>query len=77
MRADLVRFAVDRNTFKHGRFTPGTHIPVRPVEELADARPDYVLILPWNLRKEITAQLQYVREWAARLVVPLPRLKVF
>ena len=58
-------------------FTPGTHIPVRPVEALAEARPDYVLILPWNLRDEITAQLEYVREWGARLVVPLPRLEVF
>jgi SAM-dependent methyltransferase len=77
VRADLLRFAVDRNPFKHGRFTPGTHIPVRPVEDLASARPDYVLILPWNLRAEITAQLEYVREWGARLVVPLPRLEVF
>jgi SAM-dependent methyltransferase len=76
VRADLVSFAVDRNTFKHGRFTPGTHIPVRPVETLAQARPDYVLILPWNLRQEITAQLEYVRDWGARLVVPLPRLEV-
>jgi hypothetical protein len=77
VRADLIQFAVDRNPFKHGRFTPGTHIPVRPVEELASARPDYVLILPWNLRAEITAQLEYVREWGGRLVVPLPRLEVF
>jgi C-methyltransferase C-terminal domain len=77
VRADLLRFAVDRNPFKHGRFTPGTHIPVRPVDDLSAARPDYVLILPWNLRKEITAQLEYVREWGARLVVPLPRLEVF
>jgi hypothetical protein len=77
IRSDLIRFAVDRNTFKHGRFLPGTHIPVRPVEELVEARPDYVVILPWNLRTEITAQLQYVREWGARLVVPLPHLEVF
>ena len=77
VRADLVTFAVDRNPFKHGRFTPGTHIPVRPVEALAEARPDFVLILPWNLRREITDQLRYVREWGARLVVPLPHLEVF
>jgi hypothetical protein len=77
VRADLVMFAVDRNPFKHGRFTPGTHIPVRPVEALAEARPDFVLILPWNLRREITDQLRYVREWGARLVVPLPHLEVF
>jgi len=77
VRADLVTFAVDRNPFKHGRFTPGTHIPVRPVEALAEARPDFVLILPWNLRREITEQLRYVRDWGARLVVPLPHLEVF
>jgi hypothetical protein len=77
VRSDLVRFAVDRNPFKHGRFTPGTHIPVTSIEELAQARPDYILILPWNLRKEITAQLAYARDWAARFVVPLPQLEVF
>lgn len=77
IRSDLVSFAVDRNPFKHGKFLPGTHIPIRPVEELADARPDYVLIMPWNLREEISAQLAGVREWGGRLVVALPHLEVF
>ena len=77
IRADLVEFAVDRNPYKHGRFLPGTHIPIHPVEALADARPDYVLIMPWNLRREISEQLAYVREWSAELVVALPRLEVF
>ncbi len=67
----------DRNPFKHGRFLPGTHIPVHPVDEIAARRPDYVLILPWNLWEEIAAQLAYVREWGGRLVVPLPALEVF
>jgi hypothetical protein len=77
IRSDLVQFAVDRNPYKHGRFLPGTHIPIHAPEALADARPDYVLIMPWNLRREITQQLAYVREWGAQLVVALPRLEVF
>jgi hypothetical protein len=77
IRSDLVDFAVDRNPYKHGRFLPGTHIPIHPVEALAEAEPDYVLIMPWNLRREIADQLAYVREWGARLVVALPHLEVF
>jgi hypothetical protein len=77
IRSDLLAFTVDRNPFKHGKYLPGTHIPIHPVERLADERPDYVLILPWNLREEISAQLDYVREWGAQLVVPLPELEVF
>jgi hypothetical protein len=77
IRADLVEFAVDRNPFKHGRFLPGTHIPIHPVEAMAEARPDYILIMPWNLRREISEQLTYAGEWGARLVVALPALEVF
>jgi hypothetical protein len=77
VRADLISFAVDRNPFKHGMFLPGTHIPILPPERLAEARPDYVLIMPWNLRDEITHQLHYVRAWGAQLVVALPRLEIF
>jgi SAM-dependent methyltransferase len=76
IRSDLLAFTVDRNPFKHGRFLPGTHIPIFDVDEIAARRPDYVVILPWNLRAEISAQLAYVREWGGRLVVPLPRLEV-
>jgi hypothetical protein len=77
VRADLIQFAVDRNPFKHGRFLPGTHIPIHEPERLAEARPDYVVIMPWNLRTEIASQLSYVREWGGRLVVALPKLEVF
>jgi len=76
IRSDLIRFSVDRNPYKHGRFLPGTHIPIHPVEALADARPDYVVIMPWNLRKEIAAQLAYVADWGGKLVVALPHLEV-
>ncbi len=77
IRSDLVEFSVDRNPHKHGKFLPGTHIPIHPVEALAEARPDYVLVMPWNLRKEISAQLEYVREWGGKLVVALPELEIF
>lgn len=77
IRSDLISFAVDRNPIKHGRFLPGTHIPIHPVERLAEARPDYVVIMPWNLRTEIAAQLSYVRDWGGQLVVALPKLEIF
>jgi hypothetical protein len=77
VRADLLSFTVDRNPFKHGKFLPGTHIPIHPVEKIAQEKPDYVVILPWNLREEISAQLEYVREWGGHLVVPLPSLDIF
>jgi ABC-type Fe3+-hydroxamate transport system substrate-binding protein len=77
IRSDFVDFAVDRNPYKHGKFTPGTHIPIRSVEALAEARPDYILILPWNLRREIAAQLEYARGWGAKFAVPIPRLEIW
>jgi hypothetical protein len=77
IRSDLMEFTVDRNPHKHGLFLPGTHIPIYPVERLAQERPDYVVIMPWNLRDEITAQLGYVRDWGGRFVVSLPKLEIF
>jgi SAM-dependent methyltransferase len=77
VRTDQVEFAVDRNPFKHGMFLPGTHIPIHPVERLDEERPDYVVIMPWNLRDEITDQLAHIREWDGRFVVALPSLEVF
>jgi hypothetical protein len=76
IRTDLLDYTVDRNPYKHGRFTPGTHIPIHPPSRLAETRPDYILILPWNLSDEIMAQLAYAREWGARFVVPIPEVTV-
>ncbi|WP_460713879.1 methyltransferase domain-containing protein [Nocardioides dilutus] len=76
IRADLLAYTVDRNPYKQGMFLPGTHIPIHAPEKLAETRPDYILVLPWNLREEISVQLEHTREWGARLVVPLPRLEV-
>jgi hypothetical protein len=57
-------------------YLPGTHIPIFAPERLAETRPDYILILPWNLRAEIVHQLGYAREWGAKFVVPIPQLEV-
>ncbi|HET6500489.1 MAG TPA: class I SAM-dependent methyltransferase [Amycolatopsis sp.] len=76
IRTDLLAYTVDRNPYKHGRFTPGARIPVLPPERIAQDRPDYVLVLPWNLRAELTRQLSYVEQWGGRLVFPIPHLEV-
>jgi C-methyltransferase C-terminal domain/Putative zinc binding domain/Methyltransferase domain len=76
IRTDLVDYTVDRNPYKQGAYTPGTRIPIHPVERIAETRPDYVLVLPWNLLDEIAAQLEYVRKWGGRLIVPIPRATV-
>ncbi|MGW5312974.1 methyltransferase domain-containing protein [Nocardia thailandica] len=76
IRPDLLAYTVDRNPYKHGRYTPGTRIPIAPVEFLAEDRPDVVVLLPWNLEAELVAQLAYVSEWGARLVIPLPTVRV-
>jgi hypothetical protein len=73
---DLVAFTVDRSPAKQGTLLPGSRIPVHAPDALFEARPDWVLILPWNLRDEITAQLAGIREWGGRFVVPIPRLTV-
>jgi hypothetical protein len=77
IRMDLVEYTVDRNPYKHGRFTPGTHIPIHSPERLAATQPDYIWILPWNLRSEIEDQLADARRWGARFLVAIPRLEVF
>lgn len=76
IREDFIDYAVDRNPYKHGKYLPGTHIPVFAPEMLSQTRPDYVLILPWNLKEEIASQLAYARQWGAKFVVPIPRLTI-
>jgi hypothetical protein len=76
IRSDLMAYTVDRSPHKQGWFLPGTHIPIHPPERIAADRPDYVVVLPWNLRTEISQQLSYVREWGGRLVFPIPNLEV-
>src|SRR3954463_9156333 len=76
IRPDLLAYTVDRNPYKHGRFTPGTRIPILPPEQIAADKPDYVLVLPWNLRAELVEQLSFVHEWGGRLVFPIPELSI-
>jgi SAM-dependent methyltransferase len=76
IRTDFLDYTVDRNPYKHGRFTPGTQIPIFPPERIAETRPDAILILPWNLAREIAEQLAYTKEWGASLIVPIPTATV-
>lgn len=77
IRTDFVDYTVDRNPYKHGRYLPGTHIPVLPPERIAETRPDYLLILPWNLKDEIMAQMAFIRDWGGKFVVPIPETTVY
>jgi len=73
---DLIEYTVDRSPYKQGRFLPGNHIPIYHPDRIAQTKPDYVVILPWNLENEIMQQLSYIREWGGRFVVPIPRVTV-
>ncbi len=74
--AKHIAFAVDASPHKQGRYTPGSHLEIRPPAAVAAARPDYLLILPWNLREEIMAKLAFIRAWGGRFVLPIPHLQV-
>jgi SAM-dependent methyltransferase len=76
IRADFLDFTVDRNPYKHGKFLPGTHVPIFPPSRIEEARPDCILILPWNLKDEIMSQLSHVRSWGAKFIVPIPEAAV-
>lgn len=73
---DLIQYTVDRNPHKQGRLLPGTHIPIYHPDRIRDTQPDYVLILPWNLKTEIMKQLQFIRDWGGRFVVPIPKVTI-
>ena len=76
VRADLISFVVDRNPAKQGRYMPGSRIPIVPESHLIALRPDFIVILPWNLRDEVMAQLAYTREWGCAFVVAVPSLDI-
>lgn len=77
IKKDMILFAVDASPHKQGKFLPGSHIPIVREGEIRNVKPDYVIILPWNIQKEIMDQLSYIREWNAKFVVPVPEIKVF
>jgi SAM-dependent methyltransferase len=72
IRSDFLDYVVDRSPYKHGRFLPGTHLPIHPPERLAETRPDLLLILAWNLKDEVMEQMAHVRDWGCRFVTPIP-----
>lgn len=76
IREDFVSFTVDRNPRKQGRFLPGTHIPIFHPDRIDEAKPDYLLVLPWNLADEIMSQMSHIRAWGGRFVVPIPEARV-
>ncbi|HYM06178.1 MAG TPA: class I SAM-dependent methyltransferase [Terriglobales bacterium] len=73
---DFLDYTVDRNPYKHGQFTPGRHIPIYSPEKIRETRPDYLLILPWNLKSEIMQQMAHIREWGGKFIVPIPQATV-
>ena len=76
IKNDLIDFVVDANPHKQNKFLPASHIPVKDEQYLKEQQPDYVIILPWNLREEITNQLAYIKEWGGRFVIPVPELEL-
>jgi hypothetical protein len=76
IRTDFIDYTCDRSPHKQGKFLPGTHIPIYSPDKIAETKPDYVLILPWNLKEEITQQLSNVREWGGKFVVPIPEVEI-
>ncbi len=76
IRSDFLDYTVDRSPHKQGRFLPGTHVPIHSPDRIAETKPDYVMILPWNLRDEIMSQMAHVRSWGGRFVIPVPEATV-
>jgi hypothetical protein len=76
VRSGEIVFVADRNPLKQDHLLPGSRIPVRAPDAVADARPDYLLILPWNLADEIMEQMDHIRSWGGRFVVPVPRVRI-
>ena len=77
VRTDLIDYTVDRSPHKQGHFLPGVHIPIYAPDQIRQTRPDYVLILPWNLREEVMQQMAFIRDWGGKFVVPIPEVKVY
>jgi hypothetical protein len=74
---DMIEYVVDRSKYKQGLYLPGSHILIKSPDEVFKTKPDYVLILPWNLKDEIMAQMKIIREWKGKFVIPIPEVKVY
>ena len=76
MKNNLIEFVVDKSPYKQGKYLPGSHIPIVNETKIKEYKPEYILILPWNIKDEIMDQLSYIKEWDGKLVVAVPELKI-
>ena len=76
VRSDFIEYTVDRSPHKQGQFLPGTRIPIYPPEKVKETKPDYLLILPWNLMEEVMKEMAFIREWGGKFVIPIPKVKI-
>ena len=77
IRRDFIDYTVDLNDSKAGKFLPGTHIPIYGPDKILETKPDYVVILPWNLKNEIMEQMRDIRSWGGQFVVLMPTTRIF
>jgi hypothetical protein len=77
IRTDFLDYTVDRNPYKQGKFLPGTRIPIFHPDKIAETKPDFVFILPWNFKDEIMDQMAFIREWGGQFIVPIPEAKIY
>jgi hypothetical protein len=76
IKKDFIDYVVDRNPYKQGRFLPGSHIPIKAPDKIKETKPNYIIILPWNLKDEIIGHMSFAREWGAKFVVFIPEIQV-
>ena len=76
IRTEFIDYTVDRNPYKQGRYLPGSHIPIFSPDKIKKTKPDYLFILPWNLKDEIINQMKYIREWDGKFVIPIPEVQI-
>jgi hypothetical protein len=77
VKGDSIEYVVDRSPHKQGKFLPGSHIPIEAPEKVRETKPDYLLILPWNIREEVMGQMDFIREWGGKFVVAIPVVRDF
>ena len=77
IRTDFLDYTVDRNPYKQKKYLPGTHIPIKHPDKIKEDKPDYILILPWNIKDEIIEQMGFIREWGGKFVIPIPEVRIY